>query len=237
MSSRVEAVVVAAGRGDRLGVSLPKGFVPLAGRPLMTYSLCLFGQQPEVAAIVLVVPKDKTGEAEKIVASIELPKPVSVVTGGEERWQSVRNGVTATGSDTEWVLVHDAARPFATRAVIDALLDKRACYKCAITATSEVDTVRAFEDDRCMGTIDRSRLLRVGTPQLFQKASLLPAFERAKEMTPGPTDEAMLMEACGVEVGFAWGDPANFKVTTAHDIEMAEALLAQRGLGATAGPQ
>jgi 2-C-methyl-D-erythritol 4-phosphate cytidylyltransferase len=138
----------------------------------------------------------------------------------------VHNGVAA--SDAEWVLVHDAARPFVTDAVIDSLLAKRSAYRCAVTATPLVDTIRSFRGDRCTGTIDRSTLVRVGTPQLFHRPTLVEAFERAEELHEPPTDEAVLMEHAGASVGLAWGDPLNFKVTTPEDQRIAEALLAEK---------
>ena len=125
-------------------------------------------------------------------------------------------------------MTNDAARPFVTKEVIDSLLEKRPLYKCAITATPVEDTIRRFENDRCIATIDRSILIRVGTPQLFHRESLLEAFVHGESMTPPPTDEAMLMEKSGIETGFAWGDPINFKITTQGDLELAEAILLQQ---------
>jgi 2-C-methyl-D-erythritol 4-phosphate cytidylyltransferase len=164
--------------------------------------------------------------AQQLCESAGFSKPWTIVEGGAERWQSVANGVSAC--QAPWVMVHDAARPFVSAAVIDGLLSKRDDFSCVITATPEVDTIRRFEQDRCSGTVDRSTLIRVGTPQLFHRATLLDAFTKAEKLAPPPTDEAMLFEACGHHVGFAWGDPLNFKVTTPADLEIAEALCARR---------
>jgi 2-C-methyl-D-erythritol 4-phosphate cytidylyltransferase len=99
-------------------------------------------------------------------------------------------------------------------------------FDAVITVTPEVDTVRRYKDDLALKTVDRSTLVRVGTPQLFKTSVLKKAFLKAELMAPPPTDEAMLMEAMGIPVGIAWGDPLNFKITTKSDFMLAEALCA-----------
>ena len=225
---RLAAIIAAGGMGNRLGGDTPKAFIQLGGKPLFLHSLEVFDQHPAVSEIILVVPDDSVDKAKNIIDTLTTLKNVTVTPGGVERWQSVKNGVEATDSSTEWIMTHDAARPFVTREVIDSLLEKRSTYKCAITATPVEDTIRRVENDRCIATIDRSLLIRVGTPQLFHRQSLLDAFVHAETMTPPPTDEAMLMEKSGIEAGFAWGDPQNFKITTQSDLEIAEAILLHR---------
>lgn len=224
----ITAVIAAGGMGKRLGKEEPKALIQLGGKPLFVYSLEVFDKHPAVSEIVLVVPEDSVDKTKDIINKLDTSKKVTVVAGGKERWQSVKKGVEATGESLEWIITHDAARPFVTKEVIDSLLEKRSTYKCAITATPVEDTIRRFENDRCIATIDRSLLIRVGTPQLFHRESLLKAFVHAQSMTPPPTDEAMLMEKYGIEVGFAWGDPMNFKITTRSDLNLAEAILLQR---------
>ena len=220
----IDAVIVAAGSGTRLGPDIPKAFVSLAGKPLFLHSLECLATHNSIKSIVLVAPPDMLHEAEKIVSINHFAKKVSSVPGGKERWQSVQSGVNACAS--EWVLVHDAARPFISQAVIDSVLEKMAGFDAVITVTPEVDTVRHFKDDRAMETVDRSTLVRVGTPQLFRTAMLKKAFLSAERMVPPPTDEAVLMEAMGIPVAIAWGDPLNFKITTQSDLLLAEALCA-----------
>jgi 2-C-methyl-D-erythritol 4-phosphate cytidylyltransferase len=149
---------------------------------------------------------------------------VSVTAGGSERWESVKNGCLQSNGD--WVLIHDAARPFVTRRVIDSVLEKRDSFDCVITGTPEVDTIRTIEDGgRCGVTVDRSKLLRVGTPQLFRREILISSFGQIKNMPSPPTDEAALFENLGLAVGYSWGDPVNFKITTKADLEIARALV------------
>lgn len=223
MSETCDAVIVAGGSGIRLGHTFPKAFVPLAGRPLLSHSVEVFRMHPAVSGIVLVVPESMSEEAQHHFSSIN---GIRYVTGGKERWLSVQNGVGV--SDAEWVLVHDAARPFVTIDVISHLLEKRSSYDSAITATAVVDTIRTFSGDLAGVTIDRSRLIRVGTPQLFRRSLLLEGFKLATTRKEEITDEAMLMQLLNIDVGLSWGDPMNFKITTAADLEIAEALLKKK---------
>lgn len=150
---------------------------------------------------------------------------IKVTVGGEQRWQSVCNGVDC--SDAEWVMIHDAARPFVSSLVIDGIIAKQSEYDCVITATHEVDTVRMYSGDQAGETIDRDKLVRVGTPQMFRKNILCQGLEKASISDTAPTDEAVLMQQMGVTVGIAWGDPKNFKITTSSDLEIAEAIVAR----------
>lgn len=225
---KIAAVIVAGGMGTRLESPVLKAFIQLDEKPLFAYSLEIFDQHTSVSEVMLVVPESTVEKAKNIIEKLNTLKIVTVVPGGKERWESVRNGVQAIDTSVKWILVHDAARPFVTTEVINSLLEKRSVYKCAITATPVDDTIRHFENDTCTETVDRSKLIRVGTPQLFHRESLLNAFVHAESMTSPPTDEAILMEKCGIPVGFAWGDPMNFKITTQSDLEIAEAIVLQR---------
>lgn len=220
---KIDAVIVAAGSGRRLGYSQPKAFVPLGGKPLLTYSLEIFLKNKNIDNVILVVPESLLEHSKTSFQNDNLR--VKIVAGGEERWHSVANGIGA--SSAQWVLVHDAARPFVTDQVIEMLIDKRTNFECAITATPEVDTVREYCGDKAGTTLDRGKIVRVGTPQLFLRESLITALNVASQMNPAPTDEAMLMQILGKEVGIAWGDPLNFKVTTPSDLQIAEALVAR----------
>ena len=222
MLSSCDAIIVAAGSGTRLGYQVPKALVPLRNKAIVSYSTTVFREHPAIDSIFLVVSEQMLSS----VGKIGLGDDISLVIGGPERWQSVRNGCRA--STAEWVLVHDAARPFVTADVIDSLLEKKSDFDCAITVTPVVDTIRTFTHDCAGETIDRSTLVRVGTPQLFRRALLEEGFSIADKLHPPPTDEAMLMQAMNIKVGIAWGDIRNFKITTPADMEIAEALLAAK---------
>jgi 2-C-methyl-D-erythritol 4-phosphate cytidylyltransferase len=220
------AIIVAAGAGTRLKARLPKAFIPLGKQPMYQYSLETFASHTSVRDVVIVVPKGMVTATQQSVKSMKTDKSIFAVAGGKERWHSVQNGVAAT--DADWVMVHDAARPFVTDAVIDGVLEKCFANDCVITATQEVDTIRALSGEFAGNIIDRSTLIRTGTPQLFRRAVLVEAFHSAATLASPPTDEAALMQQCGIPVAIAWGDPANFKITSPSDLAIAEAIVAQR---------
>ncbi|GBU20828.1 2-C-methyl-D-erythritol 4-phosphate cytidylyltransferase [Fibrobacteres bacterium R8-0-B4] len=223
----IDAVIVGAGAGTRLGLSTPKAFADLCGKPIVYYSLKIFANHPSVDRTILVVPPAMIDEASGIIGKYDdLAGKVSILIGGVERWESVRNGCAAAKG--EWVLVHDAARPFVSNAVIDSVLEKRGDFDCVITATPVTDTIRAIgEGGRCGKTVDRSTLMRVGTPQLFRRARLMPAFDLIKDMPSAPTDEAALFERLGIDIGYSWGDAMNFKITDKADLKTARAIAAR----------
>lgn len=225
----ITAIIVAAGSGTRLGGRLPKAFVDLGGKPLFLHALTTLCRHKKITEVILVVAEPMLQKARDLIAQSCIDTPVRCMAGGAERWRSVKNGSIA--SSREWLLVHDAARPFVTNAVIDAVIAKSSTYECVITATPETDTVRVFKNDVAGAVVDRSTLVRVGTPQLFKRSLLLEAFEKAEAHSsdqPPPTDEAALIQAMGKPVGLAEGDPINFKITTPADHEIAEAVIAKR---------
>ncbi len=226
----ISVVIVAGGMGTRLGAPVPKAFIELGNKPLFIHSLEVFDKYPSVNEIAVIVPDGYIHDTEKIIKGYGIQKEVIVSEGGKERWNSVKNGVDICNKN-EWIMIHDAARPFVTDKIIDSLLSLTNDHKSIITATPVVDTIRTFKDDICEETVDRSKLLRVGTPQLFHRDTLLKAFYKAEEMHITPTDEAMLMEEIGEKAAFTWGDPLNFKVTTPGDREIAEALIYRRENG------
>jgi 2-C-methyl-D-erythritol 4-phosphate cytidylyltransferase len=226
MTKSIDAIIVAAGSGQRLGAELPKAFVALAGKPLYIHSLLQCAAHPSVARIIMVVPEAKVAEVKEDVKGLGASKEIVVVAGGKHRWQSVQNGVNA--SNAEWVMIHDAARPFVSKAVIDGVIALSDRYSAVIATTPEVDTIRKFEGDRALETLDRSSVVRVQTPQLFLREKLVSALDHAPFLASVPTDEAMLMETSGEPVGIAPGDPLNFKITTKEDLALAEALCGKR---------
>jgi 2-C-methyl-D-erythritol 4-phosphate cytidylyltransferase len=224
----LSAVIVAGGQGTRLGAALPKAFVPLGPRALVIHAAQALASHAAVSDIVIVVADSMRDYLQELLLESPLAKPLRLASGGAERWQSVYSGVLATPQSSQWLLIHDAARPFVTHAVIDTLLATTTTYRAAVSATPMVDTVREFSGECAGKTLDRSTMVRIGTPQLFYKQTLLEGFALAETLNPPPTDEAMLMEKLGVAVGIAWGDSCNFKITTPQDMELAEALYAHR---------
>jgi 2-C-methyl-D-erythritol 4-phosphate cytidylyltransferase len=215
----VTALLVAAGSGERLGGAghgRPKAFVTLAGRPMLEWSL----EALRAAGIERVVVALPEGEP--------APAGCTGVPGGSTRSLSVRNALAAAG-DAEQVVVHDAARPLVTAAHFTQALAALADADCAIAAAPMTDTVKeAGPDHRVTATLDRSRLWAVQTPQAFRRAVLERALAAPEELLARATDDAWLVERAGGTVLVVESTPANLKVTTAHDLEVAELLLRER---------
>ena len=157
LDTNVSAVIVAGGKGERLGMNLPKAFVPLNGKPLFTYSLKVFDAHPEITDVHMVIPNGFNETALGYLDSMELRKNVMLINGGKERWNSVCNGVQSVDPGDKWVMIHDAARPFVTKEIIDDLLLLRPKFKSIITATQVNDTLRTYKKGICQDTVNRDK--------------------------------------------------------------------------------
>ena len=212
------ALLVAAGSGERLGASRPKAFVTLAGRPMLEWSVAAL-RAAGLDEIVVALPP---GEA--------APAGCVGVAGGETRSASVRAALTAAGEGD--VVVHDAARPLVEPALFTAALAALADADCAIAAAPMTDTVKeAGPDHRVVATLDRSRLWAIQTPQAIRRGALERAFDVGDDVLAAATDDAWLVERAGGSVVVVPSSPANFKVTTPHDLQVAELLLSSRSSG------
>ncbi len=210
------ALLVAAGSGERLGASRPKAFVTLAGRPMLEWSVDAL-RSAGVSDVVVALPD---GEA--------APAGCAGVRGGETRSASVRAALTAAG-EGEWVVVHDAARPLVSPALFRETLDALAGADCAVAAAQVTDTVKeAGRDHRVTATLDRSRLWAIQTPQAFRRDALERALDVSDDVLAAATDDAWLVERAGGSVVVVPASPGNFKVTTPHDLQVAELLLRDR---------
>ena len=207
------ALLVAAGSGERLGASRPKAFVTLAGRPMLEWSLAAL-RAAGVDEIVVALP-----------AGSSAPAGCVGVAGGETRSASVRAALTAAG-EGEWVVVHDAARPLVAPRLFRAVLAALEGADCAVAAAPMTDTVKeAGPDPRVVATLDRSRLWAIQTPQAFRRDVLERALDVGDDVLATATDDAWLVERAGGSVVVVPSSPANFKVTTPHDLRVAEFLL------------
>jgi 2-C-methyl-D-erythritol 4-phosphate cytidylyltransferase len=206
------ALLVAAGRGERLGASGPKAFVMLAGRPMLEWSLDALRAAPSVERVVVAVPP-----------GVSYP---DAVEGGEARSQSVRNALAAAG-DADVVLVHDAARPLVDADLVERCLAALDGGADAVVAAAPVtDTVKEAADGTVVRTLERERLWAVQTPQVFRRAALEAALDQPEEVLAAATDDAGLVEASGGVVRVVASTPRNLKVTTPTDLRLAELLLA-----------
>ena len=227
--SHAAAIIVAAGSGTRLGAGRPKAFVALAGRPMVAWSLDAIAAAGVPRAIVAVPPGHGAVAEEALGgAAGDFPLGLAFVEGGAVRSASVRNALAAAG-DAEAVAVHDAARPLAPAGLFTATLAALADADAAIAAARVPDTIKeAGVDGVVVRTHDRSRLWAIQTPQAFRADVLRRALDVPDEVLAAATDDAWLVERTGGTVRVVESTPANFKVTTAHDLRIAELLLADR---------
>jgi len=216
------ALIVAAGRGTRFGAALPKQYRLLAGRPVLRHGVERLAGHPRVAAVQVVIhPADRDLYA-AATAGLGLPPPV---VGGATRQASVLAGLEALPrGPAAKVLIHDAARPLLSPAIIDRLADALDRHPGAIPVVPVADTLKRGAGGLIAATVPRAGLYRAQTPQAFRRDVIL-AVHRAATLNDA-TDDAGLAEAAGLEVAMVEGDEANFKITTEADLTLAEQRLA-----------
>jgi 2-C-methyl-D-erythritol 4-phosphate cytidylyltransferase len=216
-------LLVAAGAGERLGIDRPKAFAPLVGRPLLAESLDRLDRCPWVDAIVVAAPVGWEEPAILLTEELAAVKVVSCVTGGDTRAESVRAALAGVDVDALVVLVHDAARPLLTDAVVERVLEPLGRgYDGAIPALPVSDTLKRVAGGSVVETVTRDGLVGAQTPQAFLADSLRRAYAGD---AVGATDCASLVERIGGRVAVVEGDTRLVKVTTAADLRLVEALL------------
>ncbi len=229
MPRDVGAIVVAAGQGLRFGGPTPKQYNPIGGVPMVLRALRPFLSHPEVAHVVLVLPPEDAAQPPQFLSGLSDFSGVSslsIVPGGAHRRDSVRAGLAALQRECKIVLVHDGARPFVDRRVIDEVIQLARQGEGAVAAIPVSDTLKEAaltQPDRVERTVGRERLWRAQTPQGFPRAIL----ERAHQNPPGEvdaTDDASMVEALGVPVRLVRDSIRNLKITTRDDLALAELL-------------
>jgi 2-C-methyl-D-erythritol 4-phosphate cytidylyltransferase len=222
-AGEVWAVLVAAGRGERLGSDLPKAFVPLGGQPLLAESLARLDASELIDGVVVVAPPEWEEPAILCAAEIAAGKVSACVPGGETRSDSVRIGVAEVPPEAAVILVHDAARPLVDDAVVERVLAGiGAGFDGAVPALPIADTVKRAPGGVVAETLDRSDLVAVQTPQGFVAETL----RRALAARDGSeTDCSALVERAGGRIRVVRGDPRLLKVTTREDLARVESML------------
>src|SRR5579875_316662 len=218
------ALVVAAGRGTRLGADLPKQYLPVAGRPLLRHALATLTAHPAVARVRVVYNPDDAAHYAHASAGLDLLPPVA---GGAARQDSVRLGLESLAElEPDRVLIHDGARPFLDRGTIDRVLAALADAPAAVPALKLADTLKRADGDRVLETVDRAQLWRAQTPQGFRYRDILAAHRAAQGLDL--PDDAAVAERAGLGVRLVAGSEDNVKVTTAEDLALAERWAASR---------
>ena len=225
------AILVAAGRGERMGSERPKAFLALAGEPLLLRAARPFEASSSVAFLVAVVPAEEMETARDLMAPLR--KLRAVVAGGRRRQDSVLEGLKqAPGGFDGIVLAHDAARPFVDDALIEAVVRAAARDGAALPVLPLVDTIKRVRGGHVAETLDRAELGAAQTPQGFRMDLLVRAYEEAFRDRVTVTDEAAAVERIGAPVAAVAGSPRNRKITTPEDLAWAEELLARQHIPA-----
>ncbi|APZ92816.1 2-C-methyl-D-erythritol 4-phosphate cytidylyltransferase [Fuerstiella marisgermanici] len=225
--SKFAVIIPAAGESSRFrGFRRKKPFVELKGRAIWLRTVDHFINRDDVSEVVLVLAKDDLEEfRERFQPNLTFMN-IHIAEGGATRADSVQNGIAALTKPADYIAVHDAARPLLTKAWISELFETAMRKQAVIPAVAVSSTVKKVDDSgRIQQTIDRTHLMLAQTPQVFRTEILKNAYQQA-ETASGFTDEASLVEATGQPVFVHEGWPANIKITTKQDFDLAEALLA-----------
>jgi len=223
----VGVIIPAGGAGRRFGGRTPKQFVRLEGVPILVRTVALFAMRRDVAAIVVAAPSGDLPRVRRMLAEAG-HGTVTVVAGGKERQHSVWNGLQALPSSCEFVLVHDAVRPFTPSRVISSVVKEARACGASVVGVPVGDTLR--REGRAgflSATVDRAHLWAVQTPQGFRTELLREAHREAARKGILRTDETSLVELMGIEARVVQGTQSNIKITTKNDLEFAR-FLAKR---------
>ncbi len=223
----VAALIVAAGRGVRMGSSQRKQYLLLSGRPILSHTIERFGACGEVDQIVVTVPADEIDYCRRqIIPGVKVVKEIRLVPGGNRRQDSVRNGLEALGADARIVLIHDGVRPLVRPELIAACIQGARKWGACIPALQVTDTLKQVDAAGAIArTVAREGLYAAQTPQAFQTDLILQAHRRALQEGWQATDDASLAERMGVAVHIIPGARSNLKITTPEDLRWAEMLI------------
>jgi 2-C-methyl-D-erythritol 4-phosphate cytidylyltransferase len=224
----ISALIVAGGRGLRMGSAQRKQYLNLLGRPILVRTLQVFDQCLHIQRILVVVPRSEIEYCEQnIITDAGLRNQVILVEGGQRRQDSVFNGLQFLGADEEGlVLIHDGVRPFVSAALIEACIKGAVQWGACIPAVMAVDTPKKIDSRGVITqTVPREQLHMAQTPQAFNLSLIQRAHRQARRLGRQATDDASLVEALGIAVHVIPGLRENIKITTPEDLVYAEALL------------
>ena len=220
------AVIVAAGKGKRMGTEISKQFLPLCGKEILSHTVEKFEKAANIRDIVLVTGMESLEDVQDMVQEYGWKKIVSVTAGGKERQDSVWNGLLEVSADTEIVLIHDGVRPFVTEDILNLSIETALEMGGCVAGVPAKDTIKVCDAENiAVATPDRSTLWQIQTPQTFRRNLIVKAYETAKKDGFMGTDDASLAEHSGYPVKVIMGDYRNIKITTKEDLLIGEAFL------------
>ncbi len=221
----IGVVIVAGGSGQRMGGPVPKQFMIVGGKPLLVRTINVFAEALPAAEIVVVLPEGQVDFWKNLSARFDVARH-RIAIGGKERFDSVKAGIAALGAQTRFIAVQDGVRALVSKKLIIRALQTAIKTGTAIPAIAPTDSFRETGDNGESHPVDRSRLRMIQTPQIFEAGLLRKAYET--EYDPSLTDDATVVERSGAKVTLCEGERTNIKITTADDLTLAEAIIAER---------
>ncbi len=227
------ALIVAAGKGIRMGMDCPKPYLTLGDRPILSHCLTAFAEHPLIDQVCLVVNREEKGRCrDELLPALALNTPVILVEGGVERQASVYNGLRAIPHSHGIVLIHDGARPFVAPDLISACIEGARQWKACIPALPATETLKRVNAQHCVEeTLERRHIWMAQTPQAFELSLIKRSHEEALRRGWQVTDDAGLLERMGVEVHVIEGRRENIKITVPQDLVLAEKWLGLHSSG------
>ena len=220
------AVIVAAGKGKRMGTEISKQFLPLGGKEILAHTVQKFEKAKNIRDIILVTGADSLQDVQEMAQEYGWEKIVSIVAGGKERHDSVWNGLQQVAADTEIILIHDGVRPFVTEDILNISIETALEMGGCVAGVPAKDTIKVCDGENiAIATPDRNVLWQIQTPQTFRKERIVKAYEQAEEDGFVGTDDASFAEHCGYPVKVIMGSYRNIKITTKEDLIIGEAFL------------
>lgn len=219
-----QAIIVAGGNGTRMKTEIPKQFLSLCGKPIVMHTLETFHRFDHQIELIVVLPEELISFWEKLCVEFHFKIPHITVSGGKERFYSVKRGLQFAKPNA-LIAIHDGVRPFVSKETLERCFFAAKTYGNAIPTTSLVDTIRKINQSESE-IVDRAQLRAIQTPQVFQSSTILKAYEQV--FSPTFTDDASVAEANGEKIHLVEGNIENIKLTTPFDLLIGEAFLQQQ---------
>lgn len=225
---KVAALVVAAGFSKRLPAKKRKPFIRLADKVILEYSLEVFLRNASVREIIIAVNKLDIDETEKLCLRHKNTKSIKVIRGGKKRVDSVYNALSHVDKENDYILIHDAARPFITEKIVKQVLLSAKKYQAAVCGRKVTSTIKkSGKNNFISATLDRSNMWEIQTPQVFKKTLLIKAY-KVIDLKKEYTDDAALVETLGKKIKIVPADKNNIKITTVDDLLLAKSIVKTR---------
>lgn len=222
---RTSVIIPAAGSGSRMKAGENKQFLKLAGKPVIIHTLLIFECNKHVDEIIVVAKKEEINRFEQLLKEYNLKTKISIVAGGETRQESVHKGIEAMDKETEYVVVHDGARPFIKQEKLNSMFSEVFEKNAVIMAVPTKDTIKRVNKNKVVETLNRKELWNIQTPQMFERDLIERAYKHALESEFTGTDDSSLVEFMGEEVSVLMGSYNNIKITTPEDLVFGEMVL------------